>query len=89
MINNFTNTITGARTMTLGEQQSSQGFGIGGNRQQALVYIDVAALLRAYVDGCKQMFELGVLSAKLGDVSSDQVYDILKDDEVRFSNDND
>lgn len=41
------------------------------------------------IDGCKQMFELGVLSAKLGDVSSDQVYDILKDDEERVSNDND
>ncbi len=46
--------------------------------QTAIVYIDLAELMTTYVNGCKQMFELGIMAGKMAkngypnDKSADQ-----------------
>lgn len=33
--------------------------------QQAVVYINFAELMQSYVNGCKQMFEMGIMAGKM------------------------
>lgn len=74
-MNNFWNQNNRYDMQTIGTSGSEYDL----SSQVAMVHIDMVEFMKAYVESCKQMFELGQLAATLGNLSPDQAQKMMPD----------